>query len=369
MYFMLQQRKMVLLLKSNYYFKIYTKKVSYEFVIKRNITFIRGHSGTGKTSLINLLYEFNRKIGKITGINVETKAKWIVFSEELWKYGKEDFQDTVIFIDENNNFLYTKEFAAYIKNSHNYFVIISRYPYKEYPSLPYSINEIYKMKSSGKYNYIESEYAWVPPVTNKPDIIITEDQNTGFNFFSVIAENIGAECKTANGKNNIYNVLLREFSSEKKILVVADGAALGSEIPVLAEMIKKHPNIQLWLPESFEYLLLSSKMFQSNKYIQDILNNPSEYITTDYFSWERFFTDLLIQETKNYSCHYSKSGELNTCYIENCYCKDKPCHYFIKEDKIDTILGEKAAIFKENKESNSESTQLRTLNFLKKKNN
>ena len=41
-----------------------TKKIKYEFEIKRNITVIRGDSATGKTTLIDLLSQFARFQGR-----------------------------------------------------------------------------------------------------------------------------------------------------------------------------------------------------------------------------------------------------------------------------------------------------------------
>lgn len=58
--------------------------------------------------------------------------------------------DTIIFIEENNRFIYSVEFAEYVALSGNYFVIVSRNSIK---TLPYSFQEIYKIESSKKvYN-------------------------------------------------------------------------------------------------------------------------------------------------------------------------------------------------------------------------
>ena len=57
----------------------------------------------------------------------------------------------IIFLDENNSFIKTHEFARIVNESDNYFVIICR---DALPQLPYSIEEIYGMrtdKESQKY--------------------------------------------------------------------------------------------------------------------------------------------------------------------------------------------------------------------------
>ncbi len=49
--------------------------------------------------------------------------------------------------------------------------------------------------------------------------------------------------------------------------------------------------------------------------IKDILDHPQDFIESErYFSWERFFTALLVDETKDSYLKYSKS-KLNKSYL------------------------------------------------------
>ncbi|MBQ6230498.1 MAG: translation initiation factor 2, partial [Eubacterium sp.] len=57
-------------------------------------------------------------------------------------------ENSIVFIDEDNDFLRTEEFAEAIRNSSNYYVIVTR---EGLPNLPYSVNEIYGIRESGKY--------------------------------------------------------------------------------------------------------------------------------------------------------------------------------------------------------------------------
>lgn len=50
-----------------------------------------------------------------------------------------DSGNTVIFIEENNDFVFSEEFASFVRESGNYFVLVTRSPLKR---LPYSIHEI-----------------------------------------------------------------------------------------------------------------------------------------------------------------------------------------------------------------------------------
>lgn len=74
------------------------------------------------------------------------------------------------------------------------------------------------------------------------------------------------------------------------------------------------PEIRLFLPESFEWLILKSGLIDGNR-IQDILGHPEDYIeSSQFFSWEQFFTRLLMDETRDSYLQYSKS-KLNPVYF------------------------------------------------------
>ena len=70
----------------------------------------------------------------------------------------------------------------------------------------------------------------------------------------------------------------------------------------------------IWTPESFEYLVLQSGIIQSEG-LRDILNAPEDFIESgEYSSWERFFTRLLEDLTRNSIYSYSKK-KLNSNYL------------------------------------------------------
>ena len=82
----------------------------------------------------------------------------------------------------------------------------------------------------------------------------------------------------------------------------------------LYQMAQLHKNIVLYLPESFEWLILKSGLLEE-KEIYEILKQPELYIESQkYFSWERFFTNLLAEKTKNTYLQYTKA-KLNTVYL------------------------------------------------------
>ena len=80
--------------------------------------------------------------------------------------------------------------------------------------------------------------------------------------------------------------------------------------------IKRHPeDVFIYLPESFEWLLLASKVV-NDKEIEEILKSPSDHIESEtYFSWEQFFTELLVTKTKDTVAKYNKK-KLNKYYLQ-----------------------------------------------------
>lgn len=59
-----------------------------------------------------------------------------------------------------------------------------------------------------------------------PDHILTEDSNSGYQFFCKIAESRKIQCSSANGNSNLLSAV--KTMENKTVLVIADGAAFGS---------------------------------------------------------------------------------------------------------------------------------------------
>ena len=305
-------------MKGKYRIIVSTKRLKYDFEVRRNLTMIRGDSATGKTTLIDMIRDYvNNPSG--TPVDLTCDKKCYVLEGALWKEQLKGITDSIIFIDEGNEFIKSVDFAEEIQKTDNYYVIATR---ESLPSLPYSVEEIYGIRTSGKYGTLKQSYhefyrlygADVYEKSIKPDIVITEDSNSGYQFFAQICQEKQLNCESMNGKSNVFHYL--NMYKDEKILVIADGAAFGSEMDRVLQLINKRKNVALYLPESFEWLVLSSGVLKNNSVVQ-ILKNPSEYIESkEYFSWERFFTAVLIQETKDTYLTYAKK-KLNAAYLSD----------------------------------------------------
>ena len=124
----------------------------------------------------------------------------------------------------------------------------------------------------------------------------------------------GISCISAGGKGNILQTA-KQARAEEEVLLIADGAAFGPEMDRVMKFIQGHKNMRLYLPESFEWIVLSANPLKDSE-IERILETPSEYIESqDYFSWERFFTKLLTEKTHGTYLQHSKN-RINPSYLQ-----------------------------------------------------
>lgn len=308
-------------MKGTYKVRVQSKKLFYKFEIKRNITIITGDSAKGKTTLVDYIESYD-KFGNDSGVSVICDKPCKVVSGANWEKQLKEIKDSIVFIDEGNKFITSKDFAHAVKNSDNYYVLITR---EKLSGLPYSVNEIYGLRTSGKYAEIKQVYNEIYPLYSsseisrpeRPTLIITEDSNSGNEFFSHVAKINEIRCISAEGKSKVIeNIIDRK---NENVLIIVDGAAFGPEMATVIKAINYNKNYSLYTPESFEWLLLMSDIFRDfafSKEIKEMLSNPSEFIESkDYFSWERYFTEFLTAITKNLKGYeYSKKGNLKEWY-------------------------------------------------------
>lgn len=294
-------------------------KVQIKLTVSRNLTILQGNSATGKTTLLDLIAAYD-EFGENSGAIVNCDAPCKVLSGRHWMRDLTSIENSIVFIDEDNAFMKTHEFAHAARHSTNYYVLVAR---ESLPQLPYSVDEIFGLKntnrSTTKYPVYSRTYASTFRIYgnrsfdgSKPEVVVVEDSNSGFEFFSALCKRSDIPCISAGGKSNVYNTVLER--QEHNVLVIADGAAFGPEMELLTSL-QRFKTIQLYLPESFEWLVLQSGLFP-DKQTRDMLENPAAYVESErFFSWEQFFTHELIEKTRGTHLAYSKS-KLNGTYLD-----------------------------------------------------
>ncbi len=304
------------MMKGKISFYIKNRQITFKFELERNVTILTGDSGTGKTKLINMVKNYAKE-GKSSGIILKCDKPCVVLDDYNWDIILERTNNSIVFVEESTKFLNKHEFAKAIMNTDNYYVLVTREPLSQ---IPYSIDSIKRIKRNKNKPKIEKMYNKVSAkdISHFPyDLVIIEDSKSGFQFFKKAAGEWNVNCETANGKSNILPMLSK--CKENRILVIADAAALGSEIQELMRFkLLSKKKIDFFLPESFEWLVLKSAIFNGNSNVNEILKDPIEYIESkEYFSWERFFTHLLVEESKSREkLRYPKSkGGLPSGYL------------------------------------------------------
>lgn len=221
--------------------------------------------------------------------------KHVLLEGRNWEVQLTAITDSLVFIDEGNAFVHSKAFASAIPKTDNYYIIVTR---EGIETLPYSVTEIYGIRNSGKYGTLKQTYNELYRIYGKndtekimtPDIIITEDSNAGFQFYESICKKDKVQCLSANGKSIIIMLLTQH--NKDRVLIIADGAAFGSQMEKITAGIIKDAELN------------------------GILREPTKFIESSlYFSWERYFTSLLIKKTDGTYLKYSKNS-LNPVYVQ-----------------------------------------------------
>ncbi len=298
---------------------IQNRSVHFKFEIERNISIIRGDSATGKTTLIGMVSDYQTQ-GIASGVQLACDKKCVAMTGlgDSWKDYLKGIKDSIVFIDEGEKYVAQKEFARFIKKTDNYYVIASR---NNLYDIPYSVDAVYEVKTSGKYGKLKKTYNSLKKMygdklkeeysLSENQVVIVEDEKSGYQFFKNVSDNLGVNCITAKGKGNIIELLNSKYHSSG--IVIADGAVFGPEMANLYGLTNSR-RISLFLPESFEWLILDSGIINEGN-IHDVLANPSDYIKSEeYFSWEQFFTAYLVNISQNKKYRYQKSS-INEYYL------------------------------------------------------
>lgn len=176
--------------------------------------------------------------------------------------------------------------------------------------LPYSVDEIYTIKTSGKYHTFQKMYQrsadclYARATDRQPALhVLTEDSRAGYQHYY---EGASVACHAAGANSGIFTWLQKHH--DENAFVIADGAAFGAEMNCVMELQRQFPDkITLCLPESFEWLILKSGLIHPPG-LKEMLENPGAYIDSQqYFSWENFFEAYLVQQTAGTHYAYSKS--------------------------------------------------------------
>ena len=133
-------------MRGSYKVIIQNNRVQFKLTINRNLTIIQGNSATGKTTLLDMVAA-HEELGAQSGVTVSCKVPCKTISGKYWRRDLQEISSSIVFIDEGNTFVRSREFAHEAKRSSNYYVIVARESLRQ---LPYSVDEIYGLKNTNR---------------------------------------------------------------------------------------------------------------------------------------------------------------------------------------------------------------------------
>ena len=285
-------------------------EIGYDFSLNRKYSFLQGDSATGKSALCNMFTKYfsDSDFAAITDLSF-TGCKGIkVYSTiglDFYSF-IENNEGYLIVLDESDiKNLKLSSNGKKLNSSNNYFLLITR---KSKAYIPYSYKSIYKLyyDSKSNINRFKNIYIDIDLYNLKPDILITEDEKSGYQFFRSVFDG-NCEVVTSKTKTKVPAKIkeLAESGKYFNICAIADGSAFGAEIGKVykyvmsPDFLNRGVDISILLPESFEYLLLNTMLFNINN-LKDMLENTYNYCDAgEYSSWEQFYTGLM-EENLNY---------------------------------------------------------------------
>ena len=122
-------------MRGSYKVIIQNNRVQFKLTINRNLTIIQGNSATGKTTLLDMVAA-HEELGAQSGVTVSCKVPCKTISGKYWRRDLQEISSSIVFIDEGNTFVRSREFAHEAKRSSNYYVIVARESLRQ---LPYTV--------------------------------------------------------------------------------------------------------------------------------------------------------------------------------------------------------------------------------------
>lgn len=171
------------------YIHLNNNVVEYEFEFKQKYLFIRGDSGRGKSTLVELVEDYVKTPESVDCLG-DSNLK-ILTEIEVLKPG------CIYFFDEFDKLL-TAENAKLFNTTDSYFVIISRKRNLDF--LKTGLDSLCEIVTDGSYHTIKPTYPRKDILTSIGDVIVCEDSKSGFQFLNKLVD---YEIESAESKDRI----------------------------------------------------------------------------------------------------------------------------------------------------------------------
>lgn len=310
--------------------------INYEIEFNRKVTIIQGDSGTGKSKILEAIKRLRKM--KSASIYTTNGNKVVMLKDYMdWEGEINNSKNVVFLIDEDCEFIRSNSFARSVHNSLNYFIIISRDPIN---GLNYSYDEIYELKTSGKYNKTVRKYNLEKfnDLSEDCQVVLVEDSGSGYEFYRY---HLPMEVFSIEGKSKMAEAVRRQLSKNNviKIGIIVDGAAFGSEMGNIKALEEDHKDVDFdwFLPESTEGFIVKNDILNFRSFTDKLSDKDEIY----YSGAEIMYYKLLRENTVGTPALYSKEF-INSCYTEDCcHKKCSGCKFYTRLNKkefVNTIV-------------------------------
>lgn len=293
----------------SYSFTLSSSKIIFKIELHRNVTVLRGEGATYKTLFCHMIHDAGR-IG--SGVHLKSPDAKVVYLDDR-DFSRDHLAfyrrtNSILVFDEDSLCVNTKEFRKAITDTGCYFILITRTSCSEFGV---STKEMFEFDYDDTLD-LNKRTVYMKPIYQgeffgsykAQKAFLTEDEKSGHQFF----KQMYPECSviSAKGKDNIAKII----PSHPNSIIIVDGAAFGFEMKTVYSLLEEY-NCFLIAKESFEYCTLCSGILTLPANVD--LKHPV-VDSTQFLTWENYFTELLESLTKGTRMLYSKS-RLNPAYI------------------------------------------------------
>lgn len=233
--------------------EVESKRAKYFFKFYGKYNIITGDSGTGKTTFYKMIAAKEAGNGMIK-LKSDLPIHAVGMNET--EFSLTQYKNYILVIDEECVLLKKDDIASILKESPNYFLIITR---KELDYLPVSIDNYHYISINGKNHELCTHYPRFRETEFQHiNSIVTEDRRSGHSFFEEYYPSLTKE--PANSKSEITKHLKDNYRSLRGVLIVYDASAFAFNAKSFFDYVKNTPvKILDW--ESFEHFILKQELF------------------------------------------------------------------------------------------------------------
>lgn len=234
--------------------KIRNREISYDFEFKQKFLFIRGDSGIGKTSLIQLVADYNLNPDAIS-CEGDTNIRVLISKNDLVEQG------LIFFLDENSPLLVESQSASLFNASNNYFVIITRS--RKFNGFKTGLDSIVTMLPGPDGTHtIEPAYPRKEHLNKLGDRIVCEDAKSGKQFL----EKVLSTSVDSAGSKDRFGIALRKLKSrykESEFTIVYDRAGISFSYADQMDYLK---SLEIEIISEIDWDSFESYILESDEY-------------------------------------------------------------------------------------------------------